>query len=188
MYPQTDWGRGLAIYINIFALPMGLLQKAFRIIPEHQNWFGFMIHCFSGSEFVCLSDQSLIVALSCQYGSQFLRPLVKTWLMWLWRVNIRTTSPKDTQPLSALPAVISFDSHVVDIRTNQKPCYWCRNKTKAILLMLNFWKGSNQPVTPTPRRSEWSLSLEILCMYFILSGHHTYLHISNHLWCRFVLS
>ena len=29
--------------------------------------------------------------------------------------------------------------------------------------------------------AEWSLSLEIMCLYFILSGPHTYLHIGNHI-------
>ena len=40
-----------------------------------------------------------------------------------------------------------------------------------------FWKGSKRPSTPTPRPSEWSLSLEIICMHFILSGPRTSLHI-----------
>ena len=31
--------------------------------------------------------------------------------------------------------------HVVDSGTKQKPCYWCRNKTKGILLMLQKNKG-----------------------------------------------
>ena len=30
-------------------------------------------------------------------------------------------------------------------------------------------------------KSEWSLSLEIMCMHFILSGPHTSLHICNHI-------
>ena len=35
-----------------------------------------------------------------------------------------------TQPLLASPTVDSFDSHVVDIKAKQKPCCWCRNKTR----------------------------------------------------------
>ena len=40
-----------------------------------------------------------------------------------------------------------------------------------------FWKGSKWQLTPTPHPSEWSLSQEFLCIHFILSSHHTYLHI-----------
>ena len=43
---------------------------------------------------------------------------------------------------------------------------------------MNFRKGSKRPLTPNPRPLEWSLSLEIVCMHFILSGPHTSLHIS----------
>ena len=46
---------------------------------------------------------------------------------------------------------------------------------------MNFRRGSKQPLTPTPRPSEWSLSLEIMCMYFILSGPHTSLRIFDHI-------
>ena len=38
---------------------------------------------------------------------------------------------------------------------------------------MNFQNGSKRPFTPTPHPSEWSLSLKIMCMHFILSGHHT---------------
>ena len=34
---------------------------------------------------------------------------------------------------------------------------------------------------PTTHPSEWPLSLEIRCMHFILSGHHTSLKICNHI-------
>ena len=47
---------------------------------------------------------------------------------------------------------------------------------------MNFRKGSKRPFTPNPRPSEWSLSLEIMCMHFILSGHHTSSHICNHIY------
>ena len=40
-----------------------------------------------------------------------------------------------TQPLPALPAVVSFDSHVVDIGTKQKPCCSFNNRTNPMLLM-----------------------------------------------------
>ena len=33
--------------------------------------------------------------------------------------------------------------------------------------------GVTQQLTTTPHPSEWSLSLEIICMHFILSSHHT---------------
>ena len=46
---------------------------------------------------------------------------------------------------------------------------------------MNFRKGSKRQLTPTPHPKEWSLSLEIMCMHLILSGHHTSLHICNHI-------
>ena len=61
-----------------------------------------------------------------------------------------------TQPLLALPAVVSFDSHVVDVGTKQNsrcwcqikshvvdarwkqsPCCWRQNKTKPMLLLVD---------------------------------------------------
>ena len=42
---------------------------------------------------------------------------------------------------------------------------------------MNFLKGSKRQLTHTPHPSEWSLSLEIMCMHFILSGPCTSLHI-----------
>ena len=48
--------------------------------------------------------------------------------------------------------------------------------------LVNFRKGSKWPLTPTPHpSSEWSLSLKIMCMHFILSGPHTSLHICTHI-------
>ena len=45
--------------------------------------------------------------------------------------------------------------------------------------------------TVDPHPSEKSLSLEIMCMHFILSGHHTSLHICNHIYhkknCNIIL-
>ena len=41
---------------------------------------------------------------------------------------------------------------------------------------MNFRKGSKRP-----NPSEWSLSLEIMCWHFILSCHHTFSHICNHI-------
>ena len=46
---------------------------------------------------------------------------------------------------------------------------------------MNFRKGSKRQLTPTPHPSEWSPSLEIMCMHFILSGPRTSLHIFNHI-------
>ena len=46
---------------------------------------------------------------------------------------------------------------------------------------MNFQKGSKRQLTPTPCPSEWSLSLEIMCMHIILSGPHTSLIICNHI-------
>ena len=43
-------------------------------------------------------------------------------------MKIHATSPKVTQPLTAILAVVSFDNHVVDIAM-----HW--NKTKFMLLM-----------------------------------------------------
>ena len=53
-----------------------------------------------------------------------------------------------------------------------------QSKTEAFLE--KFWTAFD----PNPRPSEWSLSLEIMCMYFILSGPHTHLHKCKHIWCR----
>ena len=39
---------------------------------------------------------------------------------------------------------------------------------------MNFRESSKPHLTPTPCPLEWPLSLEIMCMYFILSGPHTY--------------
>ena len=50
---------------------------------------------------------------------------------------------------------------------------------------MNFRKGSNRKLTTTLHPSEWSLSLEIMCMHFILSGHHTSLPICNHIYHSF---
>ena len=52
-------------------------------------------------------------SVSCQSVSEIL-------FMWLRRVKIHSTSSKTTQPLIPLPAVVSFDSHVVDIGSKQK--------------------------------------------------------------------
>ena len=38
---------------------------------------------------------------------------------------------------------------------------------------MNYRKGSKRQLTPTPNLSEWSLSLEIMYMHFILSGPRT---------------
>ena len=46
----------------------------------------------------------------------------------------------------------------------------------AVPKQMNFRKSSKRPLTATPYPSEWSLSLEIMCMYFILSGPHTYIY------------
>ena len=46
---------------------------------------------------------------------------------------------------------------------------------------MNFRKGCKRQLTPTLQPSEWSLSLEIMCMHFILSGPPTSLHICNHI-------
>ena len=37
-------------------------------------------------------------------------------------------------------------------------------------------------VDPHPHPSEWSLSLELMCMHFILSDHHTSLHRCKHIY------
>ena len=41
---------------------------------------------------------------------------------------------------------------------------------------MNFRESIKRPLTPTPCPLEWPLSLEIMCMYFILSGPHTYIY------------
>ena len=69
------------------------------------------------------SDSCLVLSLF-----QFLRALFETWLMRPWHVMIQATYSKVMQPLLALPVVVSFDNHVVDIAM-----HW--NKTKFMLLM-----------------------------------------------------
>ena len=69
------------------------------------------------------SDSCLVLSLL-----QFLRALFETWLMRPWHVMIQATYSKVMQPLLALPVVVSFDNHVVDIAM-----HW--NKTKFMLLM-----------------------------------------------------
>ena len=62
--------------------------------------------------------------------------------------------------------------------------FWRRPPPKGRVTLpnqMNFRKGSKQPLTPTPCPSEWSLSLEIVYMHFILSGPHTSLHVCNHI-------
>ena len=73
--------------------------------------------------YLFLSDPSPIIAWPCQSVTESVFALVETWLMWPWRV----------QPLLVLPAVVSFDIHVVDVGTKQKPYCWCQNQPKAML-------------------------------------------------------
>ena len=46
---------------------------------------------------------------------------------------------------------------------------------------MNFQKGSKWPLTLNPHTSEWSLSLEILCMHSMLSEPYTSLHMCSHI-------
>ena len=47
-----------------------------------------------------------------------------------------------------------------------------------------FLEKFQTAVEPHPPPLEWSLSLEIMCMHFILSGPHTYLHVYKQIWRR----
>ena len=59
---------------------------------------------------------------------------------------------------------------------------WDRESIKGGATQLDeFSEMFQTAVDPQPHSSEWSLSLEIMCMHFILSGHHTSLHICNHI-------
>ena len=92
----------------------------------------FFLHVFEipqeRSIIPLLSDRNPIIALPCPSR----RALVGTWLIRPWRVKIHPTSPKVTQPLLALPAVVSLTamwvileqnkSHVVDAETKQEKC------------------------------------------------------------------
>ena len=55
-----------------------------------------------------------------------------------WRVKIQATSP--FQRLSVLKAMLLMTEQnltsLVDVGTKQKPCCWCRDNTKAVLLIL----------------------------------------------------
>ena len=69
-----------------------------------------------------LSDPSPIVALTCHVSQSVTKCVSFLRLDWcnpgVWRC---------TQPLLVLPAVVSFDSHVVGIGTKWKPCcWWCQ--------------------------------------------------------------
>ena len=67
-----------------------------------------------------------------------------------------------------------------------------RNLKKALLVIPVYKTGQGAKadeflerfqtaVDPHPHPSEWTLSLEIMCMHFILFGHHTSSHICNHI-------
>ena len=77
-----------------------------------------------------LSDPSPIIALPCQSLHWVIQFLLFFRLDWcdpgIWGFM---------QPLLVLPAVVIFDSHIVEVGRNQKPCCWCKNKTKAMSLM-----------------------------------------------------
>ena len=77
-----------------------------------------------------LSDPSPIIALLCQSLHWVIQFLLFFRLDWcdpgMWGFM---------QPLLVLPAVVIFDSHIVEVGRNQKPCCWCKNKTKAMSLM-----------------------------------------------------
>ena len=64
--------------------------------------------------------------------------------MWPWRVKIDTTSLKVLQPFFALPVVVSFDSHDVDIGTKQKHCCFCWKIPKDMLLNVNVGTKQKQ--------------------------------------------
>ena len=141
----------------------GLYNKIQKILERHAfNVSSLGIHYITSRDITLhyiKFYQTQVYSLPClvsQSVSQPVTNVVDTWLMWPWRVKIRSTSSKVTQPLLALPAVVSFDtamllmlehnkSHVVDAgkkqkpccwcRKKQNPCCWCRNKTRAMLLM-----------------------------------------------------
>ena len=77
-----------------------------------------------------------------------------------------STSSNITQLLIALPAYASFDSHVVDARTKQKPCCWSRNKTKAILLM---WEQNKSHVVMPKQNKSHFYAVAILLFIWLLS-------------------
>ena len=79
-------------------------------------------------------------------------------------MNIHANSRIVIQPLFALPAGASFDSHIVDIGTKRKPCCWCQNKTKAMT-----------------DSSVYSI-LHSLCLFFYTLGED----ITDVAWCKIV--
>ena len=87
------------------------------------NWIWNFFHQF-------LSDPSPIIALPCQSLHWVIQFLLFFRLDWcdrgIWGFM---------QPLLVLPAVVIFDSHIVEVGRNQKPCCWCKNKTKAMSLI-----------------------------------------------------
>ena len=102
-----------------FENPSGL-QIPWQVLPKIQCYF----------------YQSQIHSLPCpvsQSVSQSITSVVKTWLMWPWRVKIHTTPPKVTQPPLAFPAVVSLTAMLL-MSEQKKTCCWCRKNTKAMPL------------------------------------------------------
>ena len=85
-----------------------------------------------------------IIALPC-LASPLASALVKIYLKWPWLVKIHTIFSKVTQPLLALPAVVSFDSHVVDVGTKQKPPNWRRNKSHVVVVVVFIGRRKQKP-------------------------------------------
>ena len=110
-----------------------MTKKDFQIQIMFENLNVTMMEmgmCFSLHSFY----QTRVRSLSCLVSkslTESVTAFVETWLRWPLRVKIHATS-------FALPAIVSFDSPVVDIGTKQKTCCWCRNK-KTILLRLVFY-------------------------------------------------
>ena len=102
-----------------------MTKKDFQIQIMFENLNVTMMEmgmCFSLHSFY----QTRVRSLSCLVSkslTESVTAFVETWLRWPLRVKIHATS-------FALPAIVSFDSPVVDIGTKQKTCCWCRNKKK----------------------------------------------------------
>ena len=101
----------------------------------------FCIHvdfsCCSFQSFIFLSGPSPIVALCCQSLSHWLMLLLRLdWCdpdLGVWRF----TQHLRNHTTSLCLAVVSFDSHRVDIGTKQKSCCWCQ--MKSFLEEFLFW-------------------------------------------------
>ena len=75
-----------------------------------------------------LLDPNPIISFPCMSLSHSLRACCETWLMWPWCACKDSCNLSKSRPTSHCHTCYQF----------WQPCCWCRNKTKAMLLMLFY--------------------------------------------------